>query len=149
MDGNGCLYFANSDGTMIGSASTGAISINTWYTIEIKITIANSGSAILMVDSVEWLNLSEIDTQSQSTDAINYISFCHPNMGVYTYWDNIVVYDDTGDVLNDFVGTIKIDCLVPNADTAQADFTPSAGSDNYATVDETTTSDAIIINLLM
>ena len=42
--------------------------------------------------------------------------------------DDVYVCDTSGGRNDDFLGDVKVVTLRPNADTAQADFTPSAGS---------------------
>ena len=50
--------------------------------------------------------------------------------------DDVYVCDTSGSRNNDFLGDVKVVTLRPNADTAQADFTPSAGSVHYSLVAE-------------
>lgn len=53
------------------------------------------------------------------------------------YFDNLVVWDDTGTVNNDWLGEVRVETLRPTGVGANSDFTPSAGA-NWQNVDETT-----------
>jgi hypothetical protein len=55
--------------------------------------------------------------------------------------DDFAIIACSGAAPNDWVGDIRCVTLFPDADTAQKDFSRSAGSDNYALVDETDQDD--------
>jgi hypothetical protein len=44
--------------------------------------------------------------------------------------------DGSGGSYNDFIGQRRVQVIVPDADTADVDWTPSAGSDHYPLVDD-------------
>jgi hypothetical protein len=50
--------------------------------------------------------------------------------------DDVYLCDTGGSRNNDFLGDVRVVTLRPNADTGQADFTPSAGSVHYPMVAE-------------
>ena len=55
----------------------------------------------------------------------------------YARWDDFYVLKVDGVGLTDFLGTPRVHQLIPNGDGASEQWTPSAGSDSYAMVDET------------
>jgi len=56
--------------------------------------------------------------------------------------DDWVIWDTTGTINNDFLGDRRVVTLYPDADTIEADWTPSSGSDGFAVIDETVADDA-------
>lgn len=54
----------------------------------------------------------------------------------YLQWDDLSIWDDQGGVFDGFQGPVRMTPAKVNADGATADWTPSAGSDHYAMVDD-------------
>jgi len=50
--------------------------------------------------------------------------------------DDIVIADDLGGQNDDFLGDLRISTLVPTTDTAQKDWSPNSGSNNFSRVAE-------------
>lgn len=108
------------------------ISMNNWYYYEIKVNFPGlSSSWTTDVYLNEELLISY--TNSAFTEEVNYHQISHFEImadGYPTYLDDVYVSD--GDVYGD----VTIGCIVPDGDTATKDWTRSAGSDNYALVNE-------------
>lgn len=110
-----------------------------WYYMELKVVISNTGSIQLKVDGVDKGTVSSIDTDFLNNGLANRLAIRFSSVGsnsIRTHLDDIYVCDDAGSINNDFLGDTYIKGSFPDADTADADFTPSAGSDNYAMIDE-------------
>jgi hypothetical protein len=120
--------------TLVGT-STIVIATNTWYLIELHIVIADSGSIELRVDLNSEVTYSG-DTKPAAISAIGYIRFSAATSTGYCYWDDGIINTTTGTRNNSWPGGAKISYLVPTGDGATKDWTPSAGSDHYALVDE-------------
>lgn len=116
-------------GTIITTAQT-------WQHVQVRFYIADSGYIKTKIDGVADIDYSGDTLPSgaasiatfrlrQSGGAVQFIS----------YFDDIVF--GTGD----WPGDIRFDRIVPDSDDT-AEWTPSAGGDNYALVDEIPPSDA-------
>jgi len=132
--------WSKSDGLMVSRGSTelenntGLFSTNTWYYIEFKTTINAAGSYYVNVGEVEVMSDTGVDTMESANAYADNISFY--NTEGTPYYDDIYILDATGSLNNDFLGEMKVLLLLPESDTASIDWTPSAGTDNYALVDE-------------
>ena len=147
VSGNTHLYFqVNSDRLIvvkdsawgvIGTTSGHTIEGNTWYYIEVKVTISNTvGQVTINVDGVERLSTAaDKDTCNGSNEYVGCVMFCriYP---INTRFDDYYICDTSGSKNNDFLGDIRVDILRPTANGANSDFTPKSGS-NYENVDET------------
>jgi hypothetical protein len=124
-------------GTVLATGTGAALTENAWHYIEVVGTIHNStGAVTVYVDGASYVSVSGTDTQGQAGSTMDTIRMvacaatsAEPNHFV---WDDIY-YCDTAVAL----GECRVDTLRPSADTADSDFTPSSGGDNFAMVDET------------
>lgn len=129
-DGNG--------GTSLGVTATGLILANTWYYIESEITVHNSTGAMkLFIDGVAVLTLTGLDNAGTANNYANQMRIGgNQSAGALNFeFDDIYVVDAATRL-----GERRVETLRPTADTAEKDFTRSAGSDNYPLVDELTTN---------
>jgi hypothetical protein len=107
-----------------------------WYYLEVKVTIGDApdGVASLRINGVAELTQTGLDTRNAGNATANIVK-----MGGWaaatTYLDDLYICDGTGAANNDYLGDIKVECLLPSADGATVDWTASAGAD-YTTVDE-------------
>lgn len=134
IDSNGKLrlYNGTNAGTLLATGAT-TISTSTWYFIELKATINNSGSYEVRVNSVSEFSSASADTQNGGTATMDKVRFT----GSAVYLDDIYICNSSGSSNNDFLGDCRIDTLYPSGAGNYTQFTPSAGS-NFSCVDETT-----------
>ena len=111
---------------------------NTWHYIELKTTIANSGTLEIRVDGNSVLSTTA-DMLNGTVDSIACVAFAGEN-ATTAYWDDIYILDGTGTENNDFLGPCSIVRLDPSLDNS-VDFTPSAGTTNYDKVADGSASD--------
>lgn len=121
-------------GSTLLETNTGLFSVNTWYYIEFKTTINNTGSYYVQVSETQELSNASVDTQESANAYANNVKFW--NTEGTPYYDDIYILDGTGSDNNDFLGEVKVEALYPSSDTVSADWLTSAGSDHYALVDE-------------
>lgn len=131
--------------TATNSDSTNSLTINTWYRIEIRHLIANTGGEMelryYLGDSTtpaETLTILNQDTLPAAGD-IGQVRLGKISGGgdfTGTVWfDDIAINDDAGSFQNSWPGPAKIYLLVPNADTSVA-WTRNTGSVNAQNVDD-------------
>ena len=111
---------------------------NTWMLFEAKIRIDDSQGIFEFRKNGRSLIEFEGDTKPGNDTSIDNIIFVNPNInGGYAYWDDLIINDDQGSYINSWPCGLKIDALRPTEDGNYSQWTPSAGTDNYACIDET------------
>jgi hypothetical protein len=142
---------AETGGTLIGNGAT-ALSIGTYYSIQIKCTIHDTtGVLSCKINGIEDLNsgsgYTDIDTQNAGTATWRRIGFgvrtsATGTQGATTRICDIVVNDGTGDYNNTYPGDCAVLVDVPSTGNGgNTDFTPSTGTDHGALVDDATPND--------
>lgn len=122
------------------------LNADTWYFVEVKVVLhATTGSIELRVNGVGTYTMSGVDTigadsgcRSVQVYATNDGPSSNTDYDDIAFWNDDDHPDDSvgGHSMTGFQGPWRMTPVKPNADTAQADWTPSAGSDNYAMVDD-------------
>lgn len=141
LSGSGFLN-QNTGTTVLATSSGSALLINTWYAFEVKLTVANAGTCVVKQDGTTIINFSG-DTQATanaSVDAV-LIGIAQDAGNIVAFWDDLIVMDDAGAAMNDFIGDKRIFTLYPIAEGFYSQWTPSTGADNSALVDETPPND--------
>lgn len=128
------------NGTVLGT-SVATVDVASDQYLELKATIHDTaGSFELRKNGVNILSASGVDTKNTTNASVSQVSFgTDGNPGSSTWkYDDLYILDTSGSSNNDFLGDIRIDAIYPNADGNYTDWTPSAGTDHYALVDEAT-----------
>ena len=131
----------NQGTTELGVTSGAGITGATWHHIQVKLVIsATVGEVELRVDGNVELTLTNQDTVGVGTGVSRVQLFARGTAD--TYFDNLVVWDDTGTILNDFpTDRLVVETLWPNGDGTTNDFTPLSGLTNYQMIDDGSTPD--------
>lgn len=113
---------------LLGTSAAGLILTNIWNYLEVEfVRNASTGVYKVYLNGVSVLNLTAQNTGSLDVDSVQL------------YWPQEFMVDDLYSTdTSTRIGEVRIDVLRPDADTAQKDWTASAGSDNYAMLDDTT-----------
>jgi hypothetical protein len=128
--------YATRANTQLGSDSTLTLSpSNTWYYIEAKVVIGTgtSGSIQVRVNGTQYLNVTGVNTVSDTNDARAWNLFVLAN-GTMRF-DDIYMADTTGSYNNDFLGDVKVVSSAVTSNGITNNWTPSTAS-NYQNVDE-------------
>jgi hypothetical protein len=122
---------ATRNGTVLGTSSTGIFSASVWHYIEIEVArSATVGTFNIYLDGVSVLTLTGQNTGSADVDSMDT-----KQVSDFTdYWYDDMYFTDSATRL----GESRIDTLRPSADTAQKDWTPNSGANNYSRVGDTT-----------
>ena len=129
-------------GTFLAESTAAHFAAGVYTHVEAFVTIDNGVGAVevrINGNTTPVINISGVDTQSQSTNEIALVLLGNIATGgsVALYrFDNFFVRDTTGPVNNGFLGERRVETVVPNADTATEQWTPSTGADSFAMVDE-------------
>lgn len=122
--------------TTLASAAVTLILTNYNY-IAVKVVFNDSiGSVELYLNGDKIIDQGNLDTNNTANGGCSKVGLWFPVST--TYFDDWYIFDDTGSENNSVLPDARIIHLTPAADTAQKDFSPSTGTDNYAMVDEAT-----------
>lgn len=128
--------FNSAGGTLIGQSANGAFKFGMWLFVEVKVVIHDTtGSVEIRVEGVTVLNLTNVDTKHTANAWVDQIVFGAASGN--SYIDDLYINDNQGSVNNNFLGDVRIDAYLPNADGTNSAFTPSTGTSHFALVDET------------
>jgi hypothetical protein len=112
-----------------------SLTVDTWCLIELHIKIADSGGVITVkIDGVEDAEFTG-DTKPGSATVVDNLTWVTPNNSFNVWIDDLALNDTTGGADDSWCGDGYVVALTPNGDVSKQ-WTPSAGSDNYAMVDE-------------
>lgn len=116
------------------TSAAGVITVAVWSHIEVEIVISDTvGEARVWVDGAQVINVSGVDTRNvagtANADGVQFGGAA--NTGDQDYDDLWI-----GTTATEHKGDVRIETLVPTADTADKDWTPNSGTVNYDRVDE-------------
>ncbi len=132
------LVLLKADGSQIGSASA-ALTVDTWYYIELKNDASGAGSLDARIDGVSFASGANSSAGTWGRALIGVITGTQTTADIY--FDDFKVNDSSGSAQNSWPGLGKVAIVRPNGAGETTQWTPSAGA-NYTTVDEVTPNDA-------
>lgn len=131
------LRLGGANGTVLAVGTGLAIALNIWVHVQVKVTIHNAtGSCEVRQEGVPVINYT-----GQTGTAAGAVTAIAVNQ-IDIQWDDMWVCDTVdatatqGRAFNNFLGDLKVVSLIPTADTATAQWTPSTGTNHAAAVDE-------------
>lgn len=121
----GTLYIFSAGGSTLVGTVMNAIQHDVWHYIEVKVSQTDTGSMTIKIDGVQVFTISSTDFQNGSaTFESLWLGGNHDNF----YWEDVVIMDGSGSTFNDFMGDMRFECTVPDADGATLQWTASAGT---------------------
>lgn len=121
-------------GTVLATSSQ-ALALNTWYYIEIKMTIASSGGLFeARVNEQVWVTYSG-NTQSSSNANAN--TFTIKGRTSHNAFHDVYICDGTGSRGNTYLGDCRVDTVMPSGAGNYAQFSVQGNANNWANVNET------------
>lgn len=139
---DGTLQVVRGTSTALNASGTSSLSLslNTWYYIEWKVTIADSISAStckVNVNGVNWINVdSGQDLKATANAQANRVVFIpNSNIIMNIYFDDIYILDGTGSANNDLLGDMRVETLFPDGAGNSSQWTADSGT-NYTRVNE-------------
>lgn len=91
----------------------------------------------LRLNGTSVLSATNVDTRDLGDGNITSILLGDPISKESQMWyDDLYVNDSLGSVNNTFLGDVRVDCVMPDADGTYLDATPSTGTSHFALVDE-------------
>lgn len=130
----GTLYILNSAGTILGAYPL-AIQPYCWHYIEVKVSMLDSGSFNLKVDGETVVSALSGDFRAGTGNTSNIEQLSFRGNEDATVLSDIIIMDGSGSTFNDFMGDMRYEATVPDADGSTTQWTASAGS-NYQCIDD-------------
>lgn len=137
IDGNNGLSLYR-DNTLLASTAASIVPAGSYVWIEMKADSINDTLAVR-------LNGVEVLSASTTVGPITHFSIGKNTAGTTARFDDLVVWDGSGTVNNDWLGDTFVLVAAPDADGPLDQWVPSTGSDAWAMVDEASPSDADFI----
>lgn len=134
----GALRVRNAAGAILFSSAAGVITAGGFNHIEARFIFANDdGEVEVRVNEVTVIDIQDVNIGPPATAEQFSWRDGAGSAGFDTaYLDDLVLWDDLGTDNNDFLGDVSVFTHMPNADTAQADWSPSTGSTGYVIIDD-------------
>lgn len=120
--------------TVIGT-STAQIRTGVWEYLELKVTISNTGSYEVRLNSANILSAAGVDTSQTANQSANAVTVTTVGTWLYDDW---YIFDGQGSTQNDFAGDPRVYSVLPDAAGNYSQFTPTGAASNYQAVDEAT-----------
>lgn len=145
VNGDGTLEIRRDTTAVTDGKSSLTINANTWYFIEMKVTIANSigaSTCIVKVNGTTFITVATgQDLQVSANATANSVEFI--SVATYTYFDDVYICDGTGGVNDDILGECRVECRMPDGNGTTNNWTGSDAdsTDNYLHVDEVSPDD--------
>lgn len=150
LNSDGSLEVYRGGAVSLGSSAAGVITADTQHYVEMKALINGAaGTVEVRVDNVTVITIAGANTQQSANSQVTQFELGGPTDTAgttYQHVDDLYVCDDSGLRCNDFLGDTRIACGFPAADGVHTDWTPSAGVDHYAMVDEVSPDDDATYN---
>ena len=130
----GVITLRGDGGTILATSSVGAVSSSAYSYLEFScFRNGSTGTVALSVDGSPLLSASGVDTRDATTGS--YAHFAAYTTTMTFALDDVYILSDATAVPTQF-GNVRIETILPDSDTAQADWTPLAGS-GFSNIDDT------------
>ncbi len=140
LNANGSIsaYRGTSAGTLLGTSTTGVLSIGVWAYVEVHALIDDSAGEIdIKVDGVSVLSLTAQDTKNGGSSAnLDVVGGSRIANGTFCLYDDIYTVTGDGSGVSGFQDEISIQGISPNAAGNYTQLTPVGSATNYQNVDE-------------
>lgn len=120
------------------TTEVGAFTPGSWHYIEIHFkagSSADGGFVTIDVDEVEVISTGSVNTEIFFNTSYGIRFQQVASTGAWAL-DDVCLYEDDGVAHTGPIGDRQIHALVPTSDATPNDWTPSAGGDNFALIDE-------------
>lgn len=134
LNSNGSLTIEGANGTAHSTSAPGLIAANQWVYIEVKMRRHDTlGSVEVFVGGASAVSDTSIDTNDSATPAA-FVGFLSEQSSVSCTFDDVYIAESAAGLISE-LGDVKITTLLPNGDTAQADWTPLSGA-GWSNIDD-------------
>lgn len=138
------LRTGGATGTVVAESTDAAVTSGAYQHIEGFVVTGNAGSpgghAEVRVKGQTVLLASNIDTQGQATSVMSQYAFGGGATTLVSTWDmtDLVIWDTTGAINNDFLADVICYPWRPNGDRAATDWVRNTGATDTSAISDTT-----------
>lgn len=123
----------NASGVLIGSTPGAVITANGWFHIEVKCVRNNvAGTLEIRVEGVPVLTLTGLNLGTTDIAQVSWSRYNADNISFYL--KDVVIWNGLGSILNDFLGSVTVFTMLPNADTTLGGWT-STNANGWSVLD--------------
>lgn len=122
-------------GALLGMSSGPVVPAKAYTHVEAAVFCATSGGSVeVRVNGVTVISATGVNTNPTGYGSLAQVAGQTTFSDSGFQLDDLFAWNGDGVLNNDFLGDKKVYTVVPNADTAQADWTPSSGSAGWAMI---------------
>lgn len=123
---------------ILAESAGGVVSLNAWFYIEVKATMATgaTGSVVVHVNGQEVINVTGVQTAASGAAQANSFLIFGQSTGINLDFDDVYVASTLGGGVADFIGDVRVDTQLPDADGSTLNWTPSTGNAHWSLLDE-------------
>lgn len=141
VNGDGTLSVLNGTGGAVLCTSAAALSVGLWQYLEIKVRFhATLGAVTVRLNGLGIARAVNVNTRVTANAYANQATVQWTGTGPAGY-DDLYAVDQTTGQNNDFLGSLKIECLHPSGTGTHTTFTPVGQSANWDCVKDATAND--------
>lgn len=146
------IQITDSTNTVIAETPTSVLATGQWYYIELKVKIHDTlGTAEIRTNGLTRVTATNVDTRNNANSApalVNRVVLYlnqSASLPEVNYMDDIYICNKQGSTMNDFLGDVRIDTLLPNGNGNSSQWVGSDADsvNNYLLVSDT--SDATYV----
>jgi hypothetical protein len=134
----------NGAGTVLKTSAAGVIVFSIWQYVEARVKLHDTAgevqvwvNGVLVLEVTPTTEGGNVDTKNSGTKTVlDAVTHGGGGGGTTVRGRDFYIFNEQGTENNGPVGDRRVYVSLPTADTAQEDFTPSAGSDSFAMVDD-------------
>ena len=140
VESDGSIGLYTGSGRLIAASSDPVIGASAWNHLEAKLTIDDVvGSAEFRVNGVSVINMTDINLGVVGSTQVVFgvPAGAPPGFGNNGwYWDDMVAWNDVGDVNNDFVGQQRVITIFPSSDETPQDWEIVGAAYGYLAINQ-------------
>lgn len=142
LDPSGFLEAYNSDGTLIGRSDDPVMITNGWVHVETKCVFDfTAGSVEVRIEGVTKLLATGVKTANVSGGTCQNVKVSSVQEGDFNFYlKDYIIWDGTGTVNNDFMGSCIVYKIIPDSDVS-LNWTPSTGTTGFNLLNESPPDD--------
>lgn len=133
---SGVLQILRGGSTVLAASAAGVTLVNTWYYLEVAVTIADAGGTVeVRLNNVVVASFTG-DTKNVGTST--NIDMVKVDLGISgrQLTDDLYICNTVGSTNNTFLGEVQIQTLLPSGAGSQADLATVGSPANWENVDE-------------
>lgn len=131
---DGTVELHGDGGVVLASTASGKVAAGSWYYIEFScFRDGASGTADLYINGISELSVTGVDTRDGTAGSYLHVA-AYATSNTFSA-DDVYILTDASAIPTPW-GDTRIEVILPDADTAVADLTLSAGSNGYELIDD-------------